>query len=209
MTTAVDNKFKFTLEGENPLPLLKEQIERMREVASDDPLLKAKAFELVSIPDHIGQDQFVTEFLRHTAEPNKVYIAILKMGTKVVQSDENVKTGKCNVKNNVVKGARKWKTTYAVYVAEHAKDMNGVELYDEIDEPILRNKEIGSFDTKGDAMDFAKTYSVDHDCETFIEIEKRLDGSNSRVASLSPQIKRTKRTQQVPANKFLYFGKGE
>lgn len=208
-TTNALRTYDFILEGEKPFPLLKEHMEKLKVHEPESPVLNIKGYELVAVPEEMSHWEFVRNFLEHTAEPNKLYIIILKLGTKPVFIDEEQLTGKCKVNENIAKGARKWETKHVVYTSQHVKDMDGVELYDEKSQPILRNIELGLFDTKGDAMSYAKQHALDHNCETFVEIEKRLSGSVHRVADIAPQVKHVKERKEIIANQFLFFGKGE
>lgn len=185
------NTYHFIREGEKPLPILKEVLDYHRSdqtTQPDHPIVKAKGFELVAIPENQSWSTFKDNFLANTAKPNTVYIAILKMGTKKIQIDEMQMTGKCNTNENIAKGARKWDTKYVVYV-------NG--------------KEIQLFDGKTEAMQFAKQYAIDNDTEVNVELEKRLNGSASRVADIKPMKKHVKKIEEVVSNQFLFFGKGE
>jgi hypothetical protein len=202
--------YSFTMQGEKPLPLLKNKMEIFRQTEQNHPVLNAKGAELISIPQ--GKDiwEYINEFVGTIALPNKVYIAILKLGAVEIEYiDSEEMTGKCNVKDNIVKGARKWDTKHVVYHAEQIKDTAGGYLYDENANPVTRNVELGLFDTKGEAMSFAKQQAMDSDCEVFVELEKRLDGTSNRVADISPIKRKVKQVHERTVNEFLYFGRNE
>lgn len=210
MPAVIENTYSFTAEGDKPLPVLKKTMEELRSVGNNHPVLNAKGFELVAIPEKTNVDRFVNEFTASTAEPNKVYIAILKLGASKTETTEKLEmTGKCNVKENIVKGARKWETKYVVYTPQGIKDADGVAVRDENGIAISRNIELASFDTKTEAMVAAKQYAVEQDKVVLVELEKRLSGSKSNVAELSPQKKMVKETKETSVNQFLYFGRGE
>jgi hypothetical protein len=100
----------------------------------------------------------------------------------VEEPKDNNNKVKSQVEHIVIPGTKKWVLKYVVY--NH------------------HNNELGSFDTKGDAVEFARKRTEKTQQTTIIEIKKVLDGKiNPRVAKIS-----YKRSSTEKDGKWIFFG---
>lgn len=68
-------------------------------------------------------------------------------------------------------------------------------------------EELGQYDTKAEAVSFARTYTVNNTCETYVRIEERLADGSHLVADIRP-VKRKKKVPETNRhNYYIYFGK--
>ena len=86
------------------------------------------------------------------------------------------------VEHNVVKGTSKWNLRYNVYTG-----------WEDI--------QLSSFDTKGDAVKFARQYTEKHQVTTFVRMEKMLYNQDANVACI-----KYKPSPQEKDGQYVFFG---
>lgn len=199
MNENIMTTYSFRLRGEKPMPLIKGKRDTLvEETNGAHPLIKAKKYELVSIPETLTSNQFVEMFLDSPkSEVDTIYIAIMGLNTKTILEEVTKLTGRCTTNDIVHKGARKWEKLYVLYLSY-------VDGHD-----VTQQREMASFDKKGDALAEAKRLAVENEADVEIRLENRLVGSSPIVATLSPEIKTFNQSKEIPYNHFLIFGKGE
>lgn len=199
MTTATEKKqgYVFLQYGDQPIEVLGDLVKDMREKGEHHPVMQAKRYELVALPKGLDYQKFAEEFIEFKAEEGVVYVAIMSLQNRTEYYMETGPTGKIKKNDYVVKGQRKWETLHVVYRdnQDPANDHPWEELH--------------RANTKGDAMDFARDHANKTGETVWVELEKRLVGSSSRVADLTPEVKEIQKTREVPHNYYLFFGKGE
>ena len=173
----------------NPIEALKGLAMTLREQDPDHPLLKAKKYEFISLP---RKNEWIAEVLEFVDSPrfqkDVIYISIFQLDYEIAVWKTIEEVADSKVKNYPHKGTRKWVTKYVVY----QKDTK---------------QELGQYDTKAEAVSFARAYTVNNACETYVRIEKRLADNSHLVADIQP-IKRKKKVPETNRyNYYIYFGK--
>lgn len=178
------NVFGFQKVGSTPQEILKA-------IKNDVPNLQGKnALRVFPFKQGEHTSASAEEIARKELKNNEVGCFILRLHDEVETVKELQMSGRCNVNENIVKGARKWLTQYVIYTYGEQGD----------------KFEIAAHEKKGDAMKEAKQYAMDNDCDTWVSLEKRLDGSPSLVADISPIKKEVKVKKTVPKNIYYFFG---
>lgn len=191
-------RFKHIESGGKPKEVLSALFRAQKELDVQDQsvILKAKAFKLISIPSRYAQqpERYIDSLLDGNTDEDgdrlshdTVYCVVLSMRDEMKTSEYEEMTGRCRNNENIHKGGRKWVTKYVVYEKEF-------------------NIELEILDGKTEAMKWAKEYAIDKDRNVYIELEKRLDGSQSRIADIEPIKKTLKKKEMVPNNRYIYFG---
>lgn len=206
--------YSISLIGDSPKKLLSEQLKLIKEQKErgeivDHPLLHAQSFNMLSIPEGMSVDNYINNLLKSKAlKLNEVNCIILSLGKSRKSIRKEVASGRCTTNDNIHKGVRKW-TTYHVLYEEHVVvNSKGETQYDAKGHPITRLHEISAHITKGEALSAAKDYATDYETEVIIELERRLDGSYSRIAKVAPIMRDEIIYEEVPDNHFKIFGVG-
>lgn len=186
----MDN-YRFTVEGNKLKDALKPTLDRLKTNHPNHAIFKAKKMQMVALPEKEDRYRFIENFMSRDAEPNIMYVGITRISTKFIDMDGEEMTGRCHNKEVKFKGTRKWETKYVLY-----------------NQQVLPSAYIEMYDTKGEAVDAAKEYAMKHDTEVLIELEKVLNGSNSRITNISPIKRKVSGRREVPDNQYVVFGKG-
>lgn len=206
--------FSIRLVGDSPKKLLGEKIKELKERKErgeivDHPLLHAQSFNMLSVPEGIATDSYINNLLKADAlKLNEVNCVILSLSHTRKAIKTEVASGRCSTNDKIHKGARKWVTYHVVYEEVAVRNLKGELQFDEKDVLITRMKEISAHITKGDAMAAAKEYATDNLTQTIVELERRLDGSDSRIAAVEPIMRDEITYEEVPDNHFKFFGTG-
>ena len=190
--------YSFIENGDQPLTVLKAFKERMIENGINHPMMDSKRFETVYLPPGIDKSKFIREFLELKGEPGVIYICIVELKNRYEWEVKMVPNGKAKKKDHIVKGARKWETCYVVYRHPTAEELEKTGHSGPI--------ELGIYSTKGESAEFAKEQAFQTGQKTFVELEKRLVGSPSRVLDIEPELVRKKDRVDIPDNEYLFFG---